>query len=354
MLGGLDFIRNEAREVAESVDRPDRGSQLRAFGDAAVQAMRLALQEKEILGFALLQWLSVAVAYYLWVQFLNWIPEDVWKRVAEDKHADKWIDVALLAWSFVCVGIAAFPIGLLTGCMAASHVLRRFGRTSTFDHCLWLASRRIWPLWFFTWIDGWLTVKRILARLPKKKNRESPGARAFKEAIYYAWKLGTLGIVPALIFGHSLVESGRRSVKLLKERPVEVMLLRGGYSLICWVVGVLAYVGAIGAVIMWPEVLPAGRYDVGSFYVRAGIPILVAAMVIQLFVRPVFVLASCELYAGHFCPPQPAQTAGQAPARSGSLTAALVVLAVMVLAVAAVFLFRDEIGLTELLSDAGW
>jgi hypothetical protein len=35
--------------------------------------------EKEMFVFVLLQFVAIALAYYLWVQMLGWIPDEVWE-----------------------------------------------------------------------------------------------------------------------------------------------------------------------------------------------------------------------------------------------------------------------------------
>lgn len=35
--------------------------------------------EKEMFVFVLLQFVAIALAYYLWVQMLAWIPDEVWE-----------------------------------------------------------------------------------------------------------------------------------------------------------------------------------------------------------------------------------------------------------------------------------
>src|SRR5690554_7569188 len=77
---------------------------------------------------------------------LDWIPEEVWRSAAESDEGSiaDWI---LLAWSFVCVGFAAFPVGILTGCMGATHFLHKQGRESTVATCLKLVLPQSWSLW---------------------------------------------------------------------------------------------------------------------------------------------------------------------------------------------------------------
>ena len=86
-----------------------------------------------------------------------------------------------------------------------------------------------------------------------------------------------------------------------------------------------------------------------TIYFWFAVPILVAAGVVMLFLRPIYVISSCDIYADYvqelqenlMLPPPPEQ------ARGGSAMAVLIVLA---LAVLGVVLFRHELGIMELLA----
>ncbi len=181
--------------------------------------------------FGLLQWTAIGIGYLLWVQMLDWIPEEVWRDAAESdgSSAADWI---LLAWSFVCVGVAAFPVGILTGCMGATHFLHKQGKPSTVATCLKLVLPHSWPLWIFHWADGWVTVNRILDRLPKKNDTRTAAQKALAETLYYAWKVGIAGVVPSIVTGKGLIQSGKNSVEFVKDNFIEVAKLRAGYSAI--------------------------------------------------------------------------------------------------------------------------
>ena len=136
------------------------------FTSKAGYSLSLGLKEKEIFFFGGMQWLAVAIAYLLWTQMLFWIPPDVWEALSDEDGAGP-IDFALIAWAFVCVGVAAFPIGIFSGCMGVTHFLHKQGRASTVAMCLKLSLPNAWPLWAFHWTDGWITVRQIMSRLPR-------------------------------------------------------------------------------------------------------------------------------------------------------------------------------------------
>jgi len=291
----IDFVRGEIKDIPYIDKKPAGG--IGSFSSRIGSAISLGLKEKEIFFFGLLQWASIGIGYLLWIQMLDWIPEGVWRSAAET-DGGSIADWVLFAWSFVCVGVAAFPVGILSGCMGAAHFLHKQGKESSVAACLNLVLPQSWSLWTFHWIDGWVTVNQILDRLPKKGGRKNP---VLSEALYYAWKLGVSGVLPSIVTGHNLIKSGRNSVSFVKDNFLEVAKLRAGYSALCWVVGVGSYVGAI-FFFMALDIVPKGDEIYGhiyTFYFWAAVPILIAVAIVVLFLRPIFILALCDLYSDY-------------------------------------------------------
>lgn len=325
------------------------GDNFKQFLRRALRSLRLITQEKEIILFALLQWVVIGLGYYLWVQILGWIPESVWEN--EDRLYGLLLNLVFLAWSFVCVGLVAYPLGILTGCMGAAHFLRAMGHPSTIAGCLKLVLPRSSNLWIFHWIDGLITVDRILERLPKRSGRTSLSQKLLEEALYYAWKMGTIGILSALLSGQGLIEAGKTSIRLVKSRFKEVALLRGGYSLFCWVIGISAYGGSVLFFIYYPDFLQRERISefIYWFYFWMGIPILVATGIVQLFLRPIYVLSSCQIYSDFI---KAEKIYFKAPASPSRAVSSLVVFLLLALILTTVYLFRGEIGLMKILGGA--
>ena len=342
-LNKIDFIRDEIKDIPDIGKKPSGG--IGSFGSRIGYAISLGLKEKEIFFFGLLQWASIGIAYLLWVQMLDWIPEHAWRSAAESDDATV-VDWIFLAWSFVCVGVAAFPVGILTGCMGVTHFLHKQDRESTVATCLKLVLPQSWSLWSFHWIDGWITVYQILQRLPKKGGRTNP---VLSEALYYAWKLGVSGVLPSIVTGNNLIKSGKNSVMFVKDNFVEVAKLRAGYSALCWIVGIGAYVGAI-FLFMALDIGPKGNDMYGqmyTFYFWAAVPILAAVAVVMLVLRPIFVLALCDLYSDYLTEKGVVINLPENPTKS---TSALVAFGCLCLMIAVVFLFRVELGVVDLLS----
>jgi hypothetical protein len=90
------------------------------------------------------------------------------------------------------------------------------------------------------------------------------------------------------------VDAANESVWLLEDQPVRTIGIRMGYSLVCWIIGVLAYAGAIVAVILFGAPL-SGENWVYHFYVLMGAPIFIAVGITSL-IRPIFVIAIAKIY----------------------------------------------------------
>ena len=346
VLNKIEFIRDEIKDLPGIDEKSSDG--ISSFSSRIGYALSLGLKEKEIFFFGLLQWVSIGIAYLLWVQMLDWIPEAVWRSAAEsdDGSIADWI---LLAWSFVCVGVAAFPVGILTGCMGATHFLHKQGRESTVATCLKLVLPPSWSLWSFHWIDGWITVNQILERLPKKNDRTTSSERAINEALYYAWKLGISGVMPSIVTGNNLIQSGKNSVVFVKDNFLEVAKLRAGYSALCWIVGIGAYVGTIFLFIIL-DIVPKGDEVYGyiyNFYFWAAVPILIAVAIIMLFLRPIYVLSLCDLYSDYLDRKGTNVTLPESPPKSVS---AIVAFGCVCVIMAVVYLYRNEIGIVDMLS----
>lgn len=345
----LDFIGEDVREYLDKngiKKNTWKGENFSEFSSRSAYAISLIFREKEIILFSLLQWAAIALAYYLWVQILGWIPDEVWQ--SGSKNYDIPLNLAFLAWSFLCVALAAYPIGVLTGAMGAAHFLREQGHPSTIAACLKLALQNSNKLWMFHVLDGWLTVDIILERLPDKRYF-SPAVvarRAVAEAIYYAWKVGTIGVPPALLTGKGLIEAGKESISLFKSKSWEVLKLRGGYSAVCWIIAFAAYIGSMAFFISFPSPFDAAN-KMFSFYAWMGVPILVAVGVINLFVRPIYVIASCQLYSDFLKENGRSVEFGNLPGRGMSTFAAFLVLCAILFVI---FLYREEMGLMALLS----
>jgi hypothetical protein len=288
--------RNHAQATLAASSTKPRVLSLKNFSamrQDVAYALKLMMQEKEIFVFAALQWLVIGAAYMMWTEVLDWIPDSVWAQAAADKSSPDtdWANLAIWGWSLLIIATAAYPLALLNASIVASHYLKSSGQSSTVPACLNLASKNLGRVWLFTALDALITVWAIIDRLPSKRKRKRTAA---EEAAYYAWKIATIGVLPSLVSGKTFVESANESVWLLEDQPVRTIGIRMGYSLLCWIIGVLAYIGAAVTLVTFGGPL-AGENWVYHAYILMGAPIFFAVGIVSL-IRPLFVLAISKLY----------------------------------------------------------
>ena len=336
-------IENEAK----SFPMPHKIDSIKGFFPEMWQSFKFVLSEKENILFAFLQLAAIGLGYYLWVQILGWIPQDVWNEISDDKDAGSLLSIIFLLWAFVCVGLVAYPIGILTACMSASYTLRHEGKDSTILECLKVVLGRSWPLWVFSWFDGWLTVNRILERLPKKNDRTPRSVKILNELIYQVWKVSTLGIIPALVYGRSVVDSCKDSLKMLKEYFLPLGKLRVAYSLICWIIGIGSY---LSLVVFFPHIkefyIAHNLPSVYGFYLLVGLPLLISLFLVMVIFRPLYIIAATRIYL-RFAVSN--QIERHLPNPSSKGLSALVGFIAVAVIIVVVILFRDQLGITYIL-----
>lgn len=312
------------------------------FGELGY-SIRLILQEKEIIFFAVLQWLVIGLAYTMWTQIFDWIPDSLWEEVKKlndrnDDGAFDLINLVLLGWSFLVVVVASYPISILNASMTAAHYLRRSNQESTIAKCLGLAFKNLGRLWVFTTIDAWITVTAILDRLPSKKNKRT----ALDEVLYYAWKIGTIGVLPALVAGKGYIEAAKDSTQLLKEKPARTIGIRMGYSLVCWIIGIAAYIGSICYFIAYGE-HDSKVNEIYNFSFLMAVPIFIAVGVTSVLVRPFYLIMISKLYTDTI--PLTNEVTEQPENKSFDLLALF--FAVLFGSLLSIYFFGEQLGIRE-------
>ena len=341
-------LHQEIENAAKGLSMPKGKESLHGFFKECWISFKFVLSEKENLFFSFLQLVAIAIGYYIWVQFLGWIPQEVWDQIGDDKGGIL-LNLIFLAWSFLCVGLVAYPLGILTACMGASYTLHSEHRESTIPECLRMVADRSWPIWVFSWVDAWITVSRILDRLPKKKNRTPLSVKIFKELVYQAWKTATLGVIPALVYGRTVKEACLDSLTLLKTRLLRLGELRAAYSLICWIVGIGAYASLI---VLFPYIMKLqGTYQLSAiftFYLFASIPMLLALAVIMLIFRPLYIISATRIYINYADETQLERRLPNVPSRG---FAAFMGFTGLIILIVLIMLFRDQLGITDILQN---
>lgn len=354
-MNGVGTIKNELADLKSNAyknynnkGRPSITTATLGFFKSCGVSLYLIFTEKENILFAFMSLVCMALVYFFGIKVLDWIPQEVWDSLkAEEGKNHTLLDLILIIWAFICVGIVAYPLGIFTACMGASYMLRFQGKESTISECLKIVLPKSWTLWIFSWIDGWWTFCRIVDRLPKKNDRTPASTKIMKETIYQAWKLASLGFLPATVCGRNLKEACADSLKLMKDRFSMQAKLRIGYSVVCWIVGIGSYIGTI-FMVFYSNDLKIGSNEIYSFYFLAGAPIVVALTIIMLFFRPLYIISACRIYAFY------AREKGievELPEKSPKFVSSLIVFLLLLAAVAVVYLWRDELGLSDVLSE---
>lgn len=324
--------------------KPSKMSSISYFGQCILYSSKLIFKEKEIIIFAILQLVCIGLGYYLWVQIFNWISEEAWESTRNSDGASP-VSIILLLWSFICVGLISYPLGLLTACMGAAHFLHENGEESTIAKCFRIVLSRAWPIWIFSWLDSWWTVNRIVERLPKKEDDVSVSQELLNETIYQAWKIASLGFLSALIVGRSVTDSCKDSLGVLKTHFKTICQLRIAYSIICWIFGIGSYVGVF---VISPYIIPYISNDNTIYIVCAfaGLPILFSLFFVQVFFRPIYILSACRVYSNYV---RENNIPVKLPTVS-KFSSTIVAFLVLGIIIATVVLYRDALGITDLLS----
>lgn len=337
----FDRLKTKAYKETDFSENPGYFGSIGSFFTSIAASLRFIFTEKENIVFALLQWATIALVYFIWTQGLSWIPEEIWKNDTENTAAN----LILLVWSLACVGLAAFPLGILTACMNASCLLRFQNKESTFTDCMKAAFSRAGTLWIFSWIDGWWTVKRILERLPKKNDRTLRSVKIEREIIYQLWKMISLGFIPALLYGRSFKDACKDSLFLLKKRFLPLIKLRLGYSFVCWIVGIGCYAGTV-LFFCYMDKMP-DEYDIYSWYFYAGLPLILALLIIIILFRPLYIISACRIYINYACDEG---ITPNLPQRTSAFTNILVIFLCFAAIIGVVLLFHQQLGIDSFIT----
>lgn len=252
----------------------------------------LTFQEKEIIVLAILQWLFVIIACILWTKGFAFIPDELWQRTGEsivdDGNKAKSLLIIIL-WSLTILIIVNYPISICSAAIIASQYLKHSNQESTIAKCIAIALRSSGRIWFFTFIDAWITCETIIAR---RKRRVYSGAKY----LYYAWKISTAPVLPALVAGKTFFEATKDSFTILKKHPLQLIGIRMGYSFTCWIVAIACYIGIfylLGTLGKEAGTIPHYIYN---SYLLIVLPIFFSIFIVSVIVRPHFLIMMAKLY----------------------------------------------------------
>ncbi len=342
-------LRRQIRESNLLLEKPKSMAALLHYFQRIGYGWKLMFLEKELFTFTLLQWISIAVGYYLFVMMLYWIPPEVWKST-QNSDSGSIADLVVFLWIIVCVGVAAMPLSIFSSCIAVVHMLDYYEqKPSTIAACLKIVLPRIWQLWLFHWLDGYYTVRQVMERMPKKNDRTTTADRAVSEVLYHTWKIASMAIVPNLITGRTIMQTCENSLGQIKEHAAEMLLVRAGYSILCWIVAILTYVGTVlGFGWLQESFFPGELHDtIATAYLYLGIPALTSIAFIQVFLRPAYMIALTDIFGIYMIQKREVLIKDAPPAPATSAIVAYGLLCVVVLTI---YLYREPLGIMDMLA----
>jgi len=245
--------------------------------------------------FSCAQVVVIAFFYYLFMQIFNFVPYG----------GAATIDIVFIIWGLFCMSMASVFMSILSGCIGVAHFIYRSGQSVTIGACLGVALPRAWPLWVLTWADVWMTVYRLFARFPKKKYNRSYAELVRSEALYFAWKLSTLGMLPGLLVGMTPLEAAKSSVPFIQHNYSDVVKLRFGYSFLWWVFMIASYLGSgylmltLGLGIGASHESLSETVNVMQAFYYFGFPMMIALSVAYVVLRPIYLISACDIYSDY-------------------------------------------------------
>lgn len=165
-------------------------------------SFKFILTEKENLFFAFLQLFFITAAPCVCIQIARWISRQAWDVILNHLILTTLLFSVLL---LTCIGIMAYAIGFFTACLSASYILHEERQKSTVLKCLKMVGEKSRSLWRTSWEDFWITVWMISDRL-SSRHRSRICIRD-ENASYQCWKVATMALIPALIYGRTMEEA---------------------------------------------------------------------------------------------------------------------------------------------------
>lgn len=302
-------------------------------------SLSLAAREKEIFLFVLLQWVSVIFGYHIWIKLYHWIP-DSWILLSLLLKNGDFVTIAEIFWSIICISIFALPIGILSGCMGASHILTRQGQASTVASCLKIVIPRTFVLWSFHWRDGLITGLQMLRVFSFLDTEVSSSKKEREKISDLAWKTGVVAVIPCILSGYSLEDSANKSLDFVKDDFNKISIIRSGYSAVNRYLCIFCYIGFYSFLYFYSDDMIPAELNFRFYLVMIFLTLpLILAMAINIAVlRPVYILMMCDLYSDYL-----ERTEGSIDLKgASSITSAIVFISLVLLSILSVTAFLDE------------
>ena len=86
------------------------------------------------------------------------------------------------------------------------------------------------------------------------------------------------------------------------------------------------------------------RYDIYTFYIYCGLPIVIALLIIMLIFRPIYIISACRIYSGYAHSQNIKAELPKTAPEFVSIAVAFVTLAVVI---GVMLLYHTELGIDE-------
>ena len=156
-----------------------------------------------------------------------------------------------------------------------------------------------------------------------------------------------MGILPSRITGKNLIDSGKNAILVVKAKIWDLSKLRLGYSGVCWIIGIVAYISGVILMIAFDPMPHKAVYGkVYELYLLIGFPIVIAVAIIQVFLRPIYLISLCDIYSDYLKEKGEEAVLPQCPNRAVS---AAIIFGLLCILIGVIFLYRYELGIMNML-----
>ena len=113
-----------------------------------------------------------------------------------------------------------------------------------------------------------------------------------------------------------------------------------GYSLICWIIGVTAYIGGFYYFVMVDDGVTGRTNEVYKFYVMMALPIVIAVGITAVLLRPFYLIMVSKFYTDVI----PLHKDASTLTLDRKFNALALVFSIMLCVLLAMYFFGDQLG----------
>lgn len=281
---------------------PDSGPSLvfdrygKTYADALRQALNTVAASPVVFVLLLLSVAVTVVGFFVVAQIILWLPNEVWVSSSGTGQIGAVPFLAAAVWG---LGIIAGMLTLLAhinGAIIVACRRRRTGEAAGLVACLTQANQSIGRQAVIALIDAFKTFSVLSWYLSSYYH----ASRALEtRSGYNTWKLGTLGALPALVFGRSYQQAGETACALFRAAPDRMINIWLGHRLANWIWGSCAVVAWSVFLILTGELTAApdaAHWFYDMFALALSLPTLICCVTLGVL-RPLYSVMQSDLYS---------------------------------------------------------